>query len=150
MDPRDDTHERPSQAADASLMQIGDVAERTGLSLRTIRYYEETGLIAPSSRTLGGFRLYAEADRERLESIKQMKPLGLTLEEMRTLLDLLDVAVAAPDDPSIGAAREEIARFAELCEGRCERLRAQYEAATRFTEMLRSESRPRRSPREGR
>ena len=42
--------------------QIGEVAERTGLSLRTIRYYEEVGLLSPSGRTAGGFRLYADSD----------------------------------------------------------------------------------------
>jgi DNA-binding transcriptional MerR regulator len=58
--------------------------------MRTVRYYEEFGLVAPSKRTTGGFRLYNEADVERLELIKQMKPLGFSLEEMRELLDLLD------------------------------------------------------------
>ena len=43
-------------------MQIGEVAERTNLSLRTIRYYEEVDLVPPSARTPGGFRLYTEAD----------------------------------------------------------------------------------------
>jgi DNA-binding transcriptional MerR regulator len=56
-------------------MQIGEVAERTALSLRTIRYYEEVGLVPPSARTQGGFRLYTEADVERLLLVKRMKPL---------------------------------------------------------------------------
>ena len=64
-------------------MQIGDVAEQTGLSLRTIRYYEEAGLVTPSTRTTGGFRLYTEADADRFDLIKRMKPLGFSIEEMR-------------------------------------------------------------------
>ena len=49
-------------------MQIGEVAERTGLSLRTIRYYEEVGLAVPSARSQGGFRLYTEPDVGRPNS----------------------------------------------------------------------------------
>src|SRR5690348_10590123 len=51
-----------SQAMTDPTMQIGEVADRIGLSLRTIRYYEEVGLITPSARSPGGFRLYTEDD----------------------------------------------------------------------------------------
>ncbi|WP_376714666.1 MerR family transcriptional regulator [Janibacter limosus] len=71
-------------------VHIGEVVERTGLSHRTIRYYEEMGLISPSARTDGGFRLYEEADIKRLLLIKPMKPLGFTVEEMGQLLEALD------------------------------------------------------------
>lgn len=71
------------------LIQIGQVAERTGLSLRTIRFYEENGLVIPTARSEGGFRLYSEADVARLDVVKRMKPLGFTLEEMQELLTLL-------------------------------------------------------------
>ena len=76
-------------SARAGLLQIGQVAERTGLSLRTIRFYEENGLVVPTARSDGGFRLYSDADVARLELIKRMKPLGFTLEEMQQLLTLL-------------------------------------------------------------
>ncbi|MGZ8716346.1 MAG: MerR family transcriptional regulator [Gaiellaceae bacterium] len=72
------------------LLQIGEVAERVGLSLRTVRYYEEVDLVTPASRSEGGFRLYAEADVVRLLLLKRMKPLGLSLEEMRELADLIE------------------------------------------------------------
>jgi MerR family copper efflux transcriptional regulator len=71
------------------LMQIGQVAERTGLSLRTIRFYEENGLVVPTARSEGGFRLYSDDDVARLEVVKRMKPLGFSLEEMQELLGLL-------------------------------------------------------------
>ena len=73
-------------------MQIGEVAARTELSLRTIRHYEETGLVIPSARSQGGFRLYTETDVARLMVIRRMKPLGFTLEQMRDLLDATDRA----------------------------------------------------------
>ncbi|WP_282699817.1 MerR family transcriptional regulator [Streptomyces sp. CC219B] len=75
---------------DGKHMQIGEVAARTELSLRTIRHYEETGLVVPSARSQGGFRLYTERDVERLMVIRRMKPLGFTLDQMRDLLDATD------------------------------------------------------------
>ncbi|WP_244274216.1 MerR family transcriptional regulator [Geodermatophilus obscurus] len=72
-----------------ALMQIGQVADRTGLSLRTIRFYEENGLVIPPARSEGGFRLYSDDEVARLETIKRMKPLGFSLEEMQQALTLL-------------------------------------------------------------
>ena len=68
-------------------MQIGDVADRVGLSLKTVRHYEEVGLVPVARRSPGGFRLYDEHAVRRLLVIKQMKPLDFTLEQMRELLD---------------------------------------------------------------
>ncbi len=79
--------------ATRGLLQIGDVAERTGLSLRTVRHYEEVGLLPAAERSPGGFRLYTDAAVDRLLVIKQMKPLGFTLEQMRDLLETLDKLV---------------------------------------------------------
>jgi DNA-binding transcriptional MerR regulator len=70
-------------------MHIGELAERTGLSLRTIRHYDDVGLLPATSRTEGGFRVYSEDDADRLMLIKQMKPLGFSLEEMAEILGLL-------------------------------------------------------------
>ena len=92
----------------AGRMQIGEVAERIGLSLRTIRHYEEVGLALPSARSEGGFRLYGEDDVERLRVIMQMKPLGFSLQEMRELLELLDAGIAA-DPARLTAFREQAA-----------------------------------------
>lgn len=70
-------------------MHIGELAERTGLSLRTIRHYDDVGLLPATARTDGGFRVYSEADYDRLQVIKAMKPLGFSLEEMAEILLLL-------------------------------------------------------------
>ena len=75
-----------TRTADEQMHQIGEVAEAVGLSLRTIRYYEEAGLVPPSGRSTGGFRLYTDADIDRLRLVKHMKPLDLTIDEMRDLL----------------------------------------------------------------
>jgi DNA-binding transcriptional MerR regulator len=77
-------------------MRIGELAERTELSLPTIRHYDETGLLTPSARTAGNFRLYSEADYEKLMVIRRMKPLGFTVEEMRELLVIVE-GLRAPD-----------------------------------------------------
>ena len=67
-------------------MQIGEVAHRTGLSINTIRHYDQAGLVTPSARSQGGFRLYTEEDVEQLLVIRRMKPLGFPLEQVRELL----------------------------------------------------------------
>ncbi|MET0703314.1 MAG: MerR family transcriptional regulator [Mycobacterium sp.] len=72
-------------------MQIGEVAARTELSVTTVRHYDEVGLVVPSARSAGGFRLYTDSDVERLLVIRRMKPLGFSLAEMKELLDSLDV-----------------------------------------------------------
>lgn len=75
---------------DQSTMQIGEVAERTQLSLRTLRHYDEVGLVPPSARSEGGFRLYTETDVERLNHVRRITPLGFSLEETAEILKLLE------------------------------------------------------------
>lgn len=75
---------------DQTTMQIGEVAERTQLSLRTLRHYDEVGLVPPSARSDGGFRLYTEADVERLNHVRRITPLGFSLEETAEILKLLE------------------------------------------------------------
>ncbi len=127
-------------------MQIGGVAERTGLSLRTIRHYEEVGLVVPSARSKGGFRLYTESDVDRLMVIRRMKPLGFSLDEMRELLEITD-RLSAPDTRS-GAPpegrdararlRERLEDYRERADAQCAKLRAQLHAAEDFAATLRS------------
>jgi DNA-binding transcriptional MerR regulator len=120
--------------------QIGEVAEAVGLSLRTIRYYEEAGLAIPSGRSAGGFRLYTDVDIDRLQLIKNLKPLDLSIEEMRDLLTtrdrLADPAVRRTERKEL---REHLAMFAELADERCQRLRDQLEAGERISATLRAE-----------
>jgi len=92
-----------------STMHIGELAERTGLSLRTIRHYDDVGLLPATARTDGGFRVYSEDDFERLRVIKQMKPLGFSLEEMADILELFSQQDA-------GAAGDRQAKLAAYLE----------------------------------
>ncbi len=124
---------------DEQRMQIGEVADRTGLSLRTIRHYEEVGLVIPSARTKGGFRLYTAADVDRLMVIRRMKPLDFSLEEMRDLLSVTDRLSA--DEPLEEAEhkrlRERLDTYRKVADARCETLRAQLMAAEDFAATLR-------------
>ena len=70
------------------LLKIGEVARRCNVSARTVRFYEEMGLVNPEATTDGGFRLYSEADVERIEKIIRLKDsLNFTLEEVREVLE---------------------------------------------------------------
>jgi DNA-binding transcriptional MerR regulator len=121
-------------------MQIGEVADRTGLSLRTIRYYEEVGLVRPSSRTQGGFRLYTEPDVARLNLVKRMKPLGFSLEEMRDLLSALDeLDASAGGESARDALIDRLAAYRAAAEQRCVALREQLDTAEAFAADLRTE-----------
>ena len=118
-------------------VQIGEVAERTELSVRTVRHYDDVGLIVPSARSAGGFRLYTEADIARLLLVRRMKPLGFTLEEMRELLEAVDVAEGAEGpDGARETARATVAGYHERARARCDELRATLAAAEDFVDRL--------------
>ena len=67
-------------------LTIGNVARRSGFSIRALRFYERRGLLPASGRSPGGYRLYSEADLGRLEFIRQAKALGLALDQIRELV----------------------------------------------------------------
>lgn len=137
--------------------RMEDVGRRTGLTPRAIRYYEEMGLLAPSGRTAGGFRLYTEAEIAQLLKIKELQTLlGFSLAEIKETLHAeavraeLRQAYAQATDPRVrlelleqGAGLvhsqmriidERMARLAKLREEyreREERLRTLREQVTR-------------------
>ena len=123
------------------MYQIGQVAESVGLSLRTIRHYEEVGLVPPSGRSAGGFRLYSADDVDRLRLVRQMKPLEFSLEEMRELLELRDRLAAGSAGREQDELVERLELFSEAAERRCETLRGQLDAAEAIAESLRREAR---------
>ncbi|KRF09926.1 MerR family transcriptional regulator [Paenibacillus sp. Soil787] len=66
--------------------KVGDLAKLTGLTVRTLRFYDQIGLFSPSGYSKTGHRLYNEADIRRLQQILSLKELGLSLEEIQTVL----------------------------------------------------------------
>lgn len=122
------------------LHQIGEVAEQVGLSLRTVRYYEEVGLLSPLKRTEGGFRLYGPEHLDQLKLIKQMKPLGLSIEEMRALLGARAELASGTSAAKRTEARARLERFAELAGQRCAELRRQLRSAESFARRIRDEA----------
>ena len=68
--------------------QIGEVAERTGVTQRTLRFYEEKGLLDPPERMEGGFRLYSDEDINRVTYVRRLQDLlGFTLSEIKEMVD---------------------------------------------------------------
>ena len=89
------------------MMQIGEVAARTGLSLRSLRHWEEVGLIRPSGRSEGGFRLFTEEDVEKILIIRRMKPLGFTLDEMRAVMGDIEILRQSDTDEAARAGARQ-------------------------------------------
>lgn len=69
-------------------MQISDLAKALRLTTRTIRLYEQMGLVEPPKRTEGGIRVYEKADIQRFKFVLKLKALGLSLQEMKELADI--------------------------------------------------------------
>ncbi|MDP3880363.1 MAG: MerR family transcriptional regulator [Dehalococcoidales bacterium] len=88
-----------------TILQIGELAKKAGVSIRTVRYYEELGLLLPSEVTSGGMRLYREADVTRLRFIRRLRVLRLSLDEIRVALGL--------EQPSRGR-QERVARTMDI------------------------------------
>ncbi|XUX00443.1 MAG: MerR family transcriptional regulator [Dehalogenimonas sp.] len=79
----------PNHAPGAgSVLQIGDIANNVGVSLRTVRYYEEEGLLKPSAVTPGGLRLYDNRDVVRLRLIHTLRRLDISIGDIKTILGL--------------------------------------------------------------
>ncbi|MEU7009007.1 MerR family transcriptional regulator [Streptomyces sp. NPDC046332] len=120
-------------------MQIGEVAARTEMSLRTIRQYEDSGLVVPSASSQGGFPLYTDADVDRLMVIRRMKPLGFTIDETRDLLaatDRLAEPRLSPAERSTLVAR--VRRYEQAATARAAELRSQLTRVEEFANSLRA------------
>ncbi len=100
-------------------MKIGDVADASGLSTKTIRYYEDIGLIRPA-RGLNGYRDFAESDVHKLAFLARARSLGFSIEECRTLLSLYEdrdrasADVKALAEAHLGRIDRKIAELAGL------------------------------------
>ena len=87
-------------------MNISQAAERSGLPAKTVRYYDDIGLVTPSSRRANGYRDYDEQDLHRLTFVQRSRSLGFSVEECRELLDLYrDKDRASADVEAIAKTR---------------------------------------------
>lgn len=82
-----------TQAQAPAQVRIGALAREFGLNPKTIRFYEQIGLLPPPQRSAAGYRLYGAADRERLRFIAKAKALGLTLQEIGEILALREAGI---------------------------------------------------------
>lgn len=107
------------ESQEQAYLQIGEVAERTGVTQRTLRFYEERGLLKPPSRLDGGFRLYSEDDVRRVEQIKRLQSLlGFTLAEIKEMVEAdevkMQIRASYRKDAAISERRSKLLRAKEV------------------------------------
>ena len=110
-------------------MKVGELAKRTGISIRTLHHYDEIGLVSPSHRTVSGHRLYGREDVVRLQQVLSLRQMGFPLEEIRELLARRDFSAQELVRNHIERLRRQIAAQQELC-ARLEAVAAHYDSAS--------------------
>jgi DNA-binding transcriptional MerR regulator len=108
--------QRGEGSARAAAWKVGELAGRTGLSVRTLHYYDEIGLLSPSRRTEAGHRLYTAGDVVRLQQIKSLQHLGFTLREVRECLDRPDFPLGRVIQLHLSRLKERIELQERLCD----------------------------------
>ena len=96
------------------LLKVGDLARRTGLTVRTLHHYDEIGLLKPSGRSEAGYRLYSQADVQRLHGIQTMRQMGLALIDIGALLAGDGMAPERIIGQQIRSLDQQIAQATEL------------------------------------
>jgi DNA-binding transcriptional MerR regulator len=94
--------------------KVGDLAKLTGLTVRTLRFYDQIGLLSPSAATESGHRLYDDEDLSRLYRIVSLKELGLSLDEVKAALTGRGIAPLEVVGLQIERAQEQIRRQQKL------------------------------------
>jgi DNA-binding transcriptional MerR regulator len=123
--------------ASSELERVGEVAERLGVSPRTIKYYEELGLIQPETRSPGGFRLYGKEEVEQLERILRLKSIGYSLAAIRELLATRDAAQEADKVTVISNTMERLKDREREVTQRIQQISEDLKRAEAFREELR-------------
>ena len=141
--------ERGRYVSRSDFLTIGELAERSGINVRTIKFWEEKGLIAPHRRTEGGFRLYKPADVVLLSFIKDLQAFNYTLAEIGTILGLAGPDLGMTDTDIAGIGLPELEKAGAALEYLVERMREVRDASARvetiFTRRLRAVTRAIRS-----
>lgn len=96
------------------LLQVGELAKRTGLTIRTLHHYDDIGLLQPSARSDAGYRLYSRQDITRLYQIQALRGLGMTLAEIGAVLNSPNLALAPLIDRQIQAIDQMIIKQTQL------------------------------------
>ena len=96
------------------LLQIGDLAKRTGLTIRTLHHYDNIGLLQPTARTEAGYRLYSRKDIARLHQILALRTLGMPLTKIGTALNNSNLTLGPLIDQQIEAIDKLIAKQTQL------------------------------------
>ena len=109
-------------------MKIGDLARRTGLTVRTLHHYDAIGLLKPSLHTEAGYRLYTARDIARLQQVLSLRQLGFSLEEIRDCLDRPGFSALEIIELHLARLRAQIEAQKKLCE-RLQTLAAHLHAA---------------------
>jgi DNA-binding transcriptional MerR regulator len=109
-------------------MKVGELAKRTGLTVRTLHHYDEIGLLKPSLHGGSGYRLYTAADLARLQHVLSLRQLGFSLDEIRDCLSRADFAPLEVTRLHLSRLREQIDLQQKLCE-RLETIAAHFDAA---------------------
>src|SRR6187200_406686 len=97
-------------------LKVGELAKRTGLTIRTLHHYDEIGLLKPSHHTESGHRLYTAADMGRLLRIVSLRQLGFSLEEVKSCLDRPGFSPLEVIRMHMSRLREQIEMERTLCE----------------------------------
>src|SRR5262245_45646488 len=98
-------------------LKVGELARRTGLTIRTLHHYDEIGLLRPSLHTEAGHRLYTAADVARLQQVLSLRQLGFSLEEVRDCLDRPGFSPLEVIRLHVVRLREQIELQRKLCDG---------------------------------
>src|SRR6266446_7574448 len=104
------------QATPGSVWKVGELARRTGLTVRTLHHYDAIGLLKPSLHTEAGYRLYTASDVARLQQVLSLRQLGFSLEEVRDCLDRRDFSPLDVIGLHVARLREQIELQRKLCE----------------------------------
>lgn len=94
------------------MLRIGELAASSGFTPKTIRYYEEIGLIRPDGRSGSGYRLYEDAAIDRLAFVRRARGLGLRLEDIARILEISDEG-RVPCEHAMAVVDRELGRIAD-------------------------------------
>jgi DNA-binding transcriptional MerR regulator len=135
----------------SEFLTIGELAEKSGINARTIKFWEEKGLVSPFRRTEGGFRLYRQSDAALISYIKDLQTFNYTLAEIGNILRLADPDPAAGEVELAAAPIAELEKLESALSFLVDKMREVREASLRaeaiFARRLRSVSRTLRQKR---